>query len=202
MKNIIIFFLSVLLIGCNSSNTIEIKEDGLVIESYKIDQDSLRHGQTIKYYPSGQSFELSTYVHGKLDGERLLYYENGNIEIKENYCLGMFCDTLTTYYPNGKKKFVGVYNHGIMTGMVKGFYQTGELKEEVTFIDNIEQGAFTEYYKNGQKKWEGTYLNGPNEYGILTEYDTAGIKIKLMECDTLAVCRTIWNADAPLMKNP
>jgi len=166
-----------------------------LIEKYHIDKDSLRHGITEKYYASGAIFEKANYHHGKLEGERLLYYENGVVEIREKYCNDMLCDTLTTYYDGGERRFQGVYNHNVLSGIVKVYYNTGELKEEVTFIDNIENGAFKEYHKNGMLMWEGEYRNGPNEYGTLIEYDDKGIKIKEMLCDTLAVCRTVWQRE-------
>ena len=189
-----LILLVLIMYSCSPSNIVNVYEDEHLIETYEIDEDSLRHGLTQKFFPSGQVFEKSTYVHGKLNGERLLYFDNGNLEIRENYCMGIFCDTLTTYYPNGMKKFQGVYNHGIMSGNVQVYYQTGELKEEVSFINNMEQGPFKEYHKNGQIKWEGTYLNGPNEFGTLTEYDSLGQKLKVMLCDSLSICRTTWKA--------
>ena len=182
-----------LLSSCTESNKVKIYRDGELIEVFEIDEDSLRHGVTQKFYSKNKLYETSNYVHGKLNGERLIYYEDGGVEIRERYCMDMFCDTLTTYYPNGNKKFQGVYNHGIMNGIVRVFYETGELKEEVHFINNEEQGPFKEFHKNGNVMWEGTYLNGPNEFGQLTEYDESGTKIKVMECDTLAICRTVWS---------
>jgi len=192
----IIIAIQVILISCDSStNTITIIEDGNKTESYQINKDSLRHGLTQKFYPSGMLFETSNYVNGDLEGERLIYYESGQIEIKENYCGGTFCDSLVTYYENGQKRFVGIYTKGVMNGIVKGFYKTGELKEEVTFEENIEQGPFKEFHKNGNIKWSGTYLNGPNEFGELIEYDDEGIIIKKMLCDSIAICKTFWHAD-------
>ena len=195
MKYLYPLLILILLISCGQSNLISIKENGILIETYEIDQDSLRHGVTKKFYPTGQTFEKSIYKHGKLNGERLLFYENGVVEIRENYCDGMFCDTITTFYKSGIKRFEGVYNHGIMTGIVRGYFESGALKEEVTFLDNMEQGPFTEYHENGNIKWQGTYLNGPNEFGELTEFNDSGEKIKVMICDTLAICRTVWSVD-------
>lgn len=197
LKEVLIVITAILcLASCQPDNRVEIIEDGVMIEMYEIDEDSLRHGVTHKFYSEGKPYEKSLYVHGKLDGERLLYYESGVIEIRERHCMGMFCDTLTTYYPSGSKKFEGVYNHGILSGMVRVYYESGELKEEVSFINNIEQGPFTEYHENGAVKWKGTYLNGPNEFGELEEYNESGEKVRVMECDTIAVCRTIWEIDS------
>jgi len=166
-----------------------------LIESFEINQDSTRHGTTRKYYSTGELFELSYYVNGILEGVRTLYYRNGVPEIKEKYCAGQICDTLFTFYANGVKRFEGVYSGGEMNGITKGYYESGELKEEVTFKGNQEEGHFVEYYNNGKKKWEGFYLNGANEFGELVQYDSTGIMIKKMMCDSIAICQTIWTPE-------
>jgi len=190
------FFSLIIVFGCNTvTHTVTVVEDGHVIESFEINEDSLRHGPMTKYYSAGQLLEQATYTNGELEGIRTLYYENGNPEIIENYCNGIICDTLRTFYKNGLKKLEGVYIFGEMTGTLKGYYDTGELKEEVNFVANEEQGPFVEYYKNGQKKWKGFYLNGPNEFGQLIHYDSTGAIIKKMLCDSIAICQTIWTPE-------
>ena len=174
---------------------IEIYDDDLLLERYQIDKDSLRNGLTQKFYPSGNLFEQSEYVHGALTGERILYYENGIPEIIERYCEGMICDTIRTYYQDGTLKFEAVYTNSVMTGIARSFYPSGKLKEEVTFKENVEEGPFTEFHENGGIKWEGTYLNGPNEFGLLMEYDTTETLIRKMMCDSMAICQTIWTPE-------
>ena len=61
--------------------------------------------------------------------------------------------------------------------------------------DNNENGPFKEYYPNGNIHWEGNYLNGDNEFGILNEYNEQGELIKKMDCDSMAVCKTIWTKE-------
>ena len=65
--------------------------------------------------------------------------------------------------------------------------------------NNEENGPFSEYFENGQIQWKGTYRNGDNEYGILYEYDSLGTPIKIMKCDTQAICRTIWKPGMPII---
>lgn len=188
----IVLSIVITLLACTDPLLIKVEENGVLLETYEINNDSIRHGITKKYYSEGHLYEMSNYENGKLHGERLLYYPDGTVEIRENHCQGKFCDSLTTYYKNGAKKMVGIYTDGSMNGIVKGYYDTGELKEEVTFNENIEQGPFREYHKNGSLMWTGTYLNGPNEFGILMEYDESEKMIKKMMCDSLSVCTTVW----------
>lgn len=185
-------FILIFAVSCKPSNEVRVYDNEHLSEVYYIDKDSLRHGQATKYYPAGGVLERANYIHGLLDGERWLYYEGGTPEIREKYCLNIFCDTLVTYHPNGVKKFEGVYHQGIMSGLTWGYYNTGEIKEEVTFLDNEENGPFVEYYKNGSPQWVGTYRHGPNEIGELIQLSENGDTLKVMFCDSLSICKTIW----------
>ena len=140
-----LFLLFLNVVCCSPSpRMVKVVENGYLLETYEIDGDSVRHGLTLKYFPSGEIFEKSKYVHGMLDGARLIYYPNGQLEIKENYCKGQFCDSLFTFFENGQKRFEAFYVNGEMTGNTRGYYESGELKEEVTFKGNLENGPFME----------------------------------------------------------
>lgn len=185
-----------LLMCSKQKDVVEIYEENALVEKYEIDEDSVRHGVTMKYYLSGKVFEHSTYQSGKLIGERKLFFENGIPEIIERYCDGIICDTFRTFYDTGVLKFEGEFINGEMTGKAKSYYPSGALKEEVNFEVNIEDGPFIEYYPNGKIKWKGNYLNGPNEFGLLSEYDTTGTLIRKMMCDSMAICQTIWTPES------
>jgi antitoxin component YwqK of YwqJK toxin-antitoxin module len=136
-----------------------------------------------------------------LEGTRILYYENGKKEIEENYINGVMEGEYKSYYLNGEENVVAQFKNGVMTGMVKRYFESGTLMEEVTFEENEENGPFKEYYENGQIQWEGNYLNGDNEFGLLTHYNESGVIIKKMQCDSNAICQTIWTpekGDIPL----
>lgn len=179
-----------------SSNIIEIKnEQGIVIEQYQIDADSLRQGEAKVFDDEGKLFDVSNYVDDQLSGKRTIYYKTGSIDTEENYKNGVLEGNYTQYYENGQVMQTGSYIGGILSGAVTTNFENGSTKEMVTFENNIENGPFTEYYENGKKQWEGTYLNGDNEFGLLIEYDTLENVIKKMNCDSLGMCRTIWTKE-------
>lgn len=195
-------FVYTLIIGlfafsCSQTNrAIEIKnEQGVVIESYKIDTDSLKQGESRSYDDEGKIFDVSNFVNGKLSGKRTIYYKSGTIDTEENYDNGVLNGNYTQYYENGNVMQRGSYNHGVLEGVVITNFENGTKKETVTFKNNIEEGPFVEYHDNGKKQWEGTYRNGDNEYGLLTEYDTLENIIKKMDCDSLGMCRTVWTKE-------
>lgn len=184
--------------SCNSNENeiIEYAPSGNIYKKYYIDQDSLLSGPYFTYYEDGRSlFERASYKNGKLSGKRVLYYPSGQPEIIESYIDDILIDTLYVFYESGSIKRKAPYTNGVLTGVLLVFYENGQLKEEVTFEENRENGKFVEYHENGQIKWTGQYLNGENEFGLLTEYNDRGEAIKKMNCDSLAICRTIWKID-------
>ena len=99
------------------------------------------------------------------------------------------------FYPNGDTLLKTQYSNGVLSGIFTKYYASGQIEETVTFANNDENGPFYEYYENGILHWEGSYLNGDNEFGLLTEYNTEGVILKKMMCDSLAMCRSIWTLE-------
>lgn len=194
---IIISFLS----ACSSEpKFIEIhNNEGILVEKFQITQDSSKHGNYFSYYPDGTVFEVSNYNMGNLDGSRKLHFQNGTLEIEENYVDGIIQGPYTTYYKNGKPNIRCTYNQGVLEGVVKKFFETGELMEEVTFENNVENGPFTEFYKNGTAKWKGNYIDGNNEVGELDSFSLEGQPMKKMMCGKFMgqyICQTIWTTES------
>lgn len=185
--------------SCNPTtlSKVEIRDSNSnLTEVYYIDRDSLKQGIYLNYYEGGRiPFEKSEYKNGVLDGIRTLFYKTGDIEIMEHYKKGKLHGPITTYHLNGKKSFEGNYIDGLLSGKVTTYYASGTRKEEVTFENNEENGPFLEYYENGALQWSGNYLNGDNEFGELSYFDSTGVLIKKMICDSNAICQTTWTLE-------
>ena len=64
-------------------------------EIYTIDEDSLIHGEKLVYLDNGEKlYSKSNYDRGQLNGERYIYYPDGNIEVYEQYIDDVLHDTL------------------------------------------------------------------------------------------------------------
>jgi antitoxin component YwqK of YwqJK toxin-antitoxin module len=180
--------------GCRKTHKIikVFSEDGILLEQYEVNKDSLRHGEYIGFYEGGDTFEIAQYKLGKLDGQRRIYYENNLLEIVENYEQDSLDGSFETYYQSGKLKRKMVFEDNEIVDKVQVYYESGQLKEEVSIKENIENGPFVEYYENGQKAWEGTYENGENEIGLLVHFAENGDTIRKMQCDERYICRTFY----------
>ena len=191
-----ILFTTLFIAGCDPALTkvVQTDSDSDTQYIYYLDKDSLRQGES-QTIVQGELYESSQYTDGLLHGNRFIYYPSGEIEIKEYYENGVLEDTLRIFYENGGTKLKLSYSEGILSGLSFKYYDTGDLQEVVTFENNEENGPFVEYYPNGKLMWEGQYLNGDNEYGELLHYDENGTLIKKMQCDSMAICKTIWSAE-------
>jgi antitoxin component YwqK of YwqJK toxin-antitoxin module len=180
--------------GCRKTQKIikVFSEEGVLLEQYEVNKDSLRHGTYIGFYESGDTFEIAQYTHGKLDGQRRIYHENNQLEILENYVQDSLHGGYKTYYVSGKLKRQMNFEENEIVGKIKVFYENGQLKEEVSMQNNMENGPFIEYHENGQKAWEGTYQNGENEIGLLVQYAENGDTIRKLQCDERYICRTFY----------
>lgn len=185
-----------LFFGCSQKKWVETTDDyDRVIEKYQINKEGLKDGPYEAYYEDGTLKENATYLAGKLEGRRVIYHPNGQKDIEEMYENNLLIGDYLNYSPQGQLILKATYKGGVMDGMLIRYDTLGRLIEEVTMRNNEENGPFREYYANGQLHWEGTYLNGDNEFGELKEYNEQGELLKKMECDSLAVCRTVWTKE-------
>jgi antitoxin component YwqK of YwqJK toxin-antitoxin module len=196
MKPIFLIYCLILLSSCNREEMVTTYyASGSIMEQFHITQDSLRNGSYLKFTEKGDTLEKASYNKGKLEGERILYYDGNKPEIREYYIQDSLDGMYYVYYEEGGVKLQMNYQHNVLNDVVTKYYPSGAVMEEVTFENNIEEGPFTEYYENGQKKWEGTYTDGDNEIGLLVHFAENGDTIRKMMCDDRYICRTIWEND-------
>lgn len=193
MRSITILFIAFMLLGCSKSKIETKYESGKTRASFEVNRNGQKDGNYIEFFDNGNIKEKSTYSEGLLIGKRTLMYENGKIEIEEAYTEGGILNgPYKVYYPTGELKLEKLFENNLVNGKIKVYYQNGKLKEAVSMQNNEENGPFIEYYQNGAVHWKGTFRNGDNEFGLLEEFDSTGVPIKKMMCDTLAICRTFW----------
>lgn len=180
-------------LGCNRLKTIE-HTDGIVTDRYTVDKKGQRHGEFRRFIGGDTLAELSTYVHGKLDGIRTIYHASGTPEIQETYVDDTIHGTYKVFFENGDIKIEGAYVDGVMRGIWKRYYPGEKVLEEVTYQENIENGPFVEYHENGNLKARGQYLDGDFEHDTLYLYDESGELMRKMLCDR-GICRTFWLAE-------
>jgi antitoxin component YwqK of YwqJK toxin-antitoxin module len=88
-------------------------------------------------------------VSGVRQGEFLIYYENGNIEIK------------------------GQMDNNINVGKWQYFYESSEIESEGNFVNNQPEGKWVWYFRSGELKEEGNFKLG-RRVGKWRNFDVNG----------------------------
>ena len=209
MNHRILIFLSFIFIfsSCASDlETIEEKENGVIIESYtQRKSDGEKHGNYTSYYPTGEKNEVSQYENGKINGTQIFYHKNGKIAESASLVNGEYAGGYQKFYESGELEQEGNYVEGAMNGEWKYYYANGKMKEIVPFKNNEEFGPFKEYHDNGMLKTEGTYKGADEvsgaalEDGELKKYDEQGVHYQTMNCD-LGLCLTTWKKEGVVLE--
>lgn len=122
----------------------------------KLISDGLMDGKlyigTWKYYQKNSN-ELLTLEHytnsGKLDGERFVYYPNGQIAEKQIYKNGLLNGISQWYSENNVLLKEFVYENGLLHGLSKIYNPKGELVVEGKYKQDKKNGIWN-YYENGK----------------------------------------------------
>jgi len=171
-----------------------IKEEEIEYKDEKV------FGFWIRWYKNGQVMDSAKYrldtsiVNGYISSSKIYckrWYENGNIELIENYdSLGQKNGKWTYFYANGNiKKEISytnegsnvensiIYKKGLKNGVFVIYYKNGQERIKINYsMGYVIDGYYCEYYPNGKQKRCGILKNGLLD-GKWTEwYDNGNIK--------------------------
>lgn len=194
--SIVLVFIAVCFACGDETKTIEETNDaGVVIKRYVINEENQKkEGIYMEYDEEGKLIEEATYVADILEGERKIYYSNGQIQYLERYSNGQYEGKYQAFHENGKLALEGQYENNAMTGEWLGYYDNGQMKERVRFEGGNENGPFMEWHPNGKEKAKGKYLDGDQEHGELLLFDEDGVLNRKMDC-VRGRCTTTWKKE-------
>lgn len=189
--------------GKKDGAVIEIDSRGyLSAELYFI--DDIPEGTAKRYFYGTNLASVIPYKHGKIDGKKIIYYENSaGKPQEESYYSNDIKHGISKWYTI-KGDVVAEYNYvnGDLDGIQKEYYASGALKSEQVYVKNIPEGEYKEYFdvpkpetpagtKNpanpatsvsvpvvGKLKIAGIYVKGEKD-GKWTEYDENGAVLKV-----------------------
>lgn len=105
--------------------------------------DQKKDSTWVNYNLDGLVLSVENYKNDKLNGKKIMYYLEGQIETEKLNPLSI------TYYEDG-----------IINGEYKEYFSTGKLKRVGLYIDGEQQGEWKEYYPNGSISSSSKYKNG------------------------------------------
>jgi antitoxin component YwqK of YwqJK toxin-antitoxin module len=107
---------------------------------------------TWKYYQKASN-QLLTLEHyndaGKLEGERYVYYPNGQIAEKETYLDGLLHGVSQWFSEKNVVLKEYIYEKGVLNGMARFYNPKGELVTEGIYKQGKKHGIWN-YYENGK----------------------------------------------------
>jgi len=117
-------------------------------EQYKNNRPA---GTWREFYPDGKTpRKVETYgPAGRLVGERLTYFENGQVQSRQPYL------------------------NGFMAGVGQEFFASGKLRKETTYVRSVLLGPFRELREDGTAAVSGQYRNS-RQSGVWTYYKADG----------------------------
>ncbi|MGS2726832.1 toxin-antitoxin system YwqK family antitoxin [Psychroserpens sp. BH13MA-6] len=111
----------------------------------------LYYGKWIYYHNKSDAIMTIEYYNdqGKLEGERQVFYPNGNTAEKSHYINGMLDGESIWYAENGTvlKRFL--YKNDELNGITKYFDAEGNIKAEGLYRNNLKHGVWS-YYEDGK----------------------------------------------------
>lgn len=130
-------------------------------------RDKLFFGKWIYYHNKVKGIMMTEHYNdsGVLDGEKLVYYENGQVAEKAVYVNGLIDGISIWFSPNGKILKEFTYDNGQLHGMAKYYDITGQLLVEGAYQNDKKHGIW-KYYDNGnftEEKDYTTYSKNPKK---------------------------------------
>lgn len=127
----------ILIIGCDKHYTkvTTYHDNGAIAETYYLDHDSVKQGETVDYFPSGRISSITKYTNGDLQDTIFYYIDDEKNELETQ-----------KFYINDSDFFF------------RGFYKGGVLKQEGTYnIDKKKINQWTYYTKEGNIDFSKEY---------------------------------------------
>jgi antitoxin component YwqK of YwqJK toxin-antitoxin module len=109
-------------------------------------------GNWHEYYPDGKTpRKVETYAPtGKLQGERLTYFENGQVQSRQQFENGLQTGLGQQYFASGKLWKEGTYLKGILSGPYRELREDGTQAEVGQYKNGKSSGQWTYYKADGQ----------------------------------------------------
>ena len=116
-----------------------------------VDYDDLEDRNGVKYLPNEET---------PFSGFAKSVYENGQVEVLEQFKGGKRDGLAIGWWENGQKWWEVNYKDGKQDGLRTSWYENGQKRRESNLKDGKSDGLWTEWYSNGQKAVEGSYKDG------------------------------------------
>jgi len=88
------------------------------------------------------------------------YFENGQLEFRENWIDGVRSGLFEWFYENGQLDVRGNYRNGVRDGLYESFHENGQLQYRGNYTDGVQDGLVEFFDEDGNLTETRTYRNG------------------------------------------
>lgn len=128
--------------------------------------DSLFSGFLMEYHSNESLASKAGYLNGKLQGEAVQYYTDGQFKERRYYDVNRKTGYHEGFWPNGEKKFAYFFEKGIHEGALKEWYHTGEPFRFFNYETGKESGAQRMWALDGSLRANYVVKDG-HRYGLI-----------------------------------
>jgi len=121
-------------------------------------KDSSVEGEVLIWYENGQLALKGEVCDKAFEGDLIKWHANGNKSSETFRVNGVINGINKNYFENGNLKSEFEYQHGLMTGFVRGYYENGNKSLEAVLFEGKTNGKLTGWYENGQIKEESNWV--------------------------------------------
>ena len=160
--------------GLKNGAVIDIDPRGYLSGDVSYVNDVLE-GTAKQYYYGTNPASVIPYKHGKVNGRKIIYYENtaGKIQEEASFKDGIKDGPSIWYTITGDKVAEYNYADGNLEGIQRQYYPKSVLMSEQNYEKNIPKGEYKEYFESGKLRNQGIYVSGEKE-GNWNEFDENG----------------------------
>lgn len=137
----------------------------LMTEGFYLDQK--KDSTWVNYNEEGLVLGVESFKMDKLNGKKVIYYLEGQIETEKlnplsvaNYLNDTLHGEYREYFSTGKLKQIGKYENGKIVGEWKEYYPNGSIFKVSKFKNDRLHGWITSYSKDGEEIGKILYQNG------------------------------------------
>ena len=113
--------------------------------------NGLKVGRWAAYDSLGVMRSDEFFINDKWEGERKIYFANGELNIFENYKNGVRNGINNCYYENKQLQYSLNFINGLIQGEWICYHPNGQVWQKGNFVDNLNEGKFYSYDEKGNK---------------------------------------------------
>ncbi|PCR97181.1 hypothetical protein CP336_08715 [Pseudomonas fluorescens] len=154
-------------------------QNGKLRKSYRNDASGQLQGEAMMYAENGTVIKRENYLNNELEGTQSIYHDNGKLAESYKWHLGKRVDgEYPKYDENGALIGRTSYRNNVWDGPSLGYFPNGKLRYSTLFVNGKSEGPTTYYFEDGTKQFTRNDVNGKPVGWMVTYFIDGKVKEK------------------------